>query len=220
MYRHVLPFPSLSSVSCPADGAKTVRNRARKIAYAASTYWRRRPGLVAFQTKSTRCPSRRSRYSRINKSLTGVPRMSTSRRPMIRFEILLPLFSNDGRSIEREKFLQTVNSASRPGDPFATRSTPHTAIGLAVAVAIPAWNRPERSIRSQPRRQHATSLMSSSPNRRPVFMTRAPCIQDSSHKAARVWNGCSWPQWLKVMTRGSLSPSRVSHSLVQALLDE
>src|SRR5947199_8919935 len=27
--------------------------------------------------------------------------------PMIRFEILLPLFYNDGRPIEREKFLQT-----------------------------------------------------------------------------------------------------------------
>ena len=27
--------------------------------------------------------------------------------PMIRFEILLPLFYNDGRAIEREKFLQT-----------------------------------------------------------------------------------------------------------------
>ncbi len=26
---------------------------------------------------------------------------------MIRFEILLPLFYNDGRPIEREKFLQT-----------------------------------------------------------------------------------------------------------------
>ncbi len=26
---------------------------------------------------------------------------------MIRFEILLPLFSNDGRPIEREKFVET-----------------------------------------------------------------------------------------------------------------
>jgi len=32
---------------------------------------------------------------------------------MIRFEILLPLFSNDGRPIEREKFLQTDDELVR-----------------------------------------------------------------------------------------------------------
>jgi hypothetical protein len=34
-----------------------------------------------------------------------VRQTSRSRQPMIRFEILLPLFYNDGRPIEREKFI-------------------------------------------------------------------------------------------------------------------
>ena len=34
---------------------------------------------------------------------------------MIRFEILLPLFSNDGRPIEREKFVQTDDELDLEG---------------------------------------------------------------------------------------------------------
>src|SRR5437879_1304207 len=66
--------------------------------------WRPEHGLAACPLRVTRYPLKRFESLRNKESATGVPRML---RYMIRFEILLPLFYNDGRPIEREKFLQT-----------------------------------------------------------------------------------------------------------------
>ena len=77
---------------------------------------------VVFPTKSTRCRSNLSSCLMVNKSLTGVPRMPRSRRPMIRFEILLPLYYNDGRPIEREKFVQTDDELVRQFGAVSTDS--------------------------------------------------------------------------------------------------
>src|SRR5205809_3075256 len=43
----------------------------------------------------------------MKESVTAGPRTTKLKVPMIRFEILLPLFYNDGRPVEREKFLET-----------------------------------------------------------------------------------------------------------------
>lgn len=61
----------------------------------------------SFPDEIYQVPVEASSCSTINRSPTGVPRMSRSRRPMTRFEILLPLFYNDGRPIEPEKFVET-----------------------------------------------------------------------------------------------------------------
>ena len=66
-----------------------------------------RPVSAAFRTRYTRCPSTLLSCWMISTLPIVVPPMTRSRRPMIRFEILFPLFYNDGRPIEPERFLET-----------------------------------------------------------------------------------------------------------------